>query len=558
VELRDYLRVLRKRWRLILVCAALAVAVAGALCIRATPQYQSSTQFFVSTSAANSDPNSVYTGSLFSEARVSSYADIINGPLLAQAVASRLRGPSAATIQTEVSATAIATTVLLDVTVTDPSPQRAQEIAAAIGVVFPPIATQIEASGGQTSPVKVSVVKPATFSDVPVSPRVDRDLVLALIVGLLLGVGLAVTREVLDVSVKDPAAVQEDFGLPTLGIIAYDPEAPKRPLVVQSDPRSPRAEAFRQLRTNLQFLDVDHSPRSLVISSSIPEEGKTTTATNLAITLAQSGLRVVIVEGDLRRPRLATYLGLEGAVGLTNVLVGKVSLQDSVQRWGDGGLHVLASGPTPPNPSELLGSQGMADVIYQLEEQYDFVLIDAPPLLPVTDAAVIATAAGGAILIVRHGQTKQKQLAHAIGALRAVDATVYGIVLTMVPTKGPDAYYYGYNYKYDESAAKKKKRADTAPVAPQPGSAIIWGARNEPSGRHAAPRLSRRSAAAEKAQFPSLAVETNGSAPHQPPNGNGSIPHHAASPNGSTPVSVPGTNGSTPEAALAEDPPLDP
>lgn len=537
LELKDYLRVLRKRWRLISICAGLAVAVAGALCLVATPQYQSSTQFFVSTSAANSDPNSVYTGSLFSEARVSSYADIINGPLLAQAAANHLKGLSAATIQGEVTASAIANTVLLNVTVTDPSPQRARDIAAAIGVIFPPIATRIEASGGQTSPVKVSVVKPATFSDVPVSPKVVRDLILALLLGLLLGVGLAVVREVLDVSVKDPGEVQSDFGLPTLGIIAYDPEAPKRPLVVQSDPRSPRAEAFRQLRTNLQFLDIDHSPRSLVISSSIPEEGKTTTATNLAITLAQSGSRVVIVEGDLRRPRLATYLGLEAAVGLTSVLVGTVRLEDSIQKWGDSGLHVLASGPTPPNPSELLGSQGMADVIHQLEQRYDFVLIDAPPLLPVTDAAVIATAAGGAVLIVRHGRTKQKQLAHAIGALRAVDATVYGVVLTMVPTKGPDAYYYGYNYHYNESRHRKTPSKVQA-GAPLPGSAIVWSGGNGSLAHHAPPQAARRNGAAEGFDASHQGHEGNGSAPQPSPHANGSTPHRSESTNGSTPKTL--------------------
>lgn len=489
MELREYLRVLRKRWRLIYVCAVVAVLVAAGWCIHATPQYQSNTQFFVSTNAANSDTSNAYDGSLFSEERVSSYADIMNGPLLAQAVSSQLGGPSAAVIQHEVSASAVPNTVLLNVTVTDPSPSRAQRIAAAIGTAFPPIAKQIEASGARTSPIKVSVVKPATLSTGAVSPRVARDAILALILGLLLGVGLAVLRETLDVSVKDPSEIQDDFGLPTLGIIGFDPDAPTRPLVVQSDPRSHRAEAFRQLRTNLQFLDVDRSPRSLVISSSIPEEGKTTTATNLAITLAQSGLRVVIVEGDLRRPRLATYLGLRGAVGLTNVLVGKVSLDDAIQRWGTDQLHVLASGPTPPNPSELLGSQGMADVIHQLEQTHDFVLIDAPPLLPVTDAAVIATAAGGAILIVRHGHTKQKQLAHAVAALRSVDATVYGVVLTMVPTRGPDAYYYGYNYHYKVSDHAAKQPM-TALVTPKPNTTMTWGARADAPTRNGAAPVS--------------------------------------------------------------------
>jgi capsular exopolysaccharide synthesis family protein len=466
LELREYIRILRKRWRIIACLALVAVVVVGGLGLHATRQYQSHTEFFVSTVESNGDTNSAYNGSLFSEARVTSYSDIMNGPLVAQAASARLGGqPSAEVIQREISASSVTNTVLLNVTVTDPSPQRAHLIAAAIGTIFPPIAKRIEAGGANASPIKVSVVKPATFSNAAVSPQITRDVVLALLLGLLLGVGAAVVRESLDTTVKDANQVQEDLGLPTLGAIAFDPEAPNRPLVVHADPRSPRAEAFRQLRTNLQFIDVDRAPKSLVISSSIPEEGKTTTATNLAITMAQSGLRVLIVEGDLRRPRLANYLGLEGAVGLTSVLAGKVKIADAIQPWGDGQLSVLPSGPIPPNPSELLGSQGMAEVIRELERSFDFVLIDAPPLLPVTDAAVIATSAGGAVLVARHGHTRQKQLAHAVAALHSVGATVYGVVLTMVPTKGPDAYYYGYNYNYD--SLKAGVQADTdAPRTP--------------------------------------------------------------------------------------------
>jgi capsular exopolysaccharide synthesis family protein len=466
----------------------LATAAAAAVSLRATPEYQSKTQFFISTSAANSDPSSAYNGSLFSEERVSSYADLMNGPFLAQAVSSHLGGhPAPSVVQDEISASAVPNTVLLDVTVTDPSARRAQRIASAIGTAFPPIATQIEATGAHASPIKVSVVKPATFSSAAVSPATTRNIALAVIVGLLVGVGLAVLRETLDVSVKNPEDVDREFGLPTLGAIAFDPNAPKRPLIVQEDPHSPRTEAFRQLRTNLQFLNVDRAPRSLVISSSIPEEGKTTTATNLAITMAQSGLRVLLVEGDLRRPRLAYYLGLEGSVGLTNVLVGSVSLDDATQRWGNGQLHVLASGPTPPNPSELLGSQGMADLIRGLEKSYDYVLIDAPPLLPVTDAAVMAAATGGVIVIVRHGHTKQKQLAHAVTALQSVDATVFGIVLTMVPTKGPDAYYYGYNYRYNQvDRAARPATMPEAPVSRPHGLRTATGRRRATNGKRAA------------------------------------------------------------------------
>jgi capsular exopolysaccharide synthesis family protein len=192
----------------------------------------------------------------------------------------------------------------------------------------------------------------------------------------------------------------------------------------------------------------------------VPEEGKTTTAANLAITLAQAGVRVCLVEADLRRPRLGGYLGLETAAGVTSVLIGKARLSDVIQHWGDQGIDVLASGPVPPNPSELLSTHAMADLLHELEERYALVIIDAPPLLPVTDAAVLANLASGAILVIRHGKTKREQVRRAIEAFRAVDTHLYGIVFNMVPSRGPDAYYYGYAYRYDSKAAELPKDID--------------------------------------------------------------------------------------------------
>jgi non-specific protein-tyrosine kinase len=160
----------------------------------------------------------------------------------------------------------------------------------------------------------------------------------------------------------------------------------------------------------------------------------------------------VLVEADLRRPKLMQYLGVEGAVGVTSVLIGRVSLEDALQPWGNGSLMVLPSGPTPPNPSELLGSQGMAELISALEARADIVLVDAPPLLPVTDAAVLAKICDGALLIVRHGVTSREQVARAVESLRVVDAHLIGNVLNMAPAKGPDAYGYGYAYRYTSTA----------------------------------------------------------------------------------------------------------
>ncbi|MDX6212189.1 MAG: tyrosine-protein kinase, partial [Frankiales bacterium] len=214
----------------------------------------------------------------------------------------------------------------------------------------------------------------------------------------------------------------------------------------------------------------------IVITSSIPQEGKSTTTANLAITLAQAGLKVVLVEADLRRPKLMQYLGVEGAVGLTSVLIGRVTLDDALQPWGNGSLMVLPSGPTPPNPSELLGSQGMAELIASLEQQADIVLVDAPPLLPVTDAAVLAKICDGALLIVRHGTTTREQVTRAAESLRVVDAHLIGNVLNMAPAKGPDAYGYGYAYRYTSAPAGRVSQASVmtrAAATGAPASTVV-------------------------------------------------------------------------------------
>ena len=215
---------------------------------------------------------------------------------------------------------------------------------------------------------------------------------------------------------------------------------------------TPWAEAFRVLRTNMQYVEVDQDQRVFVVSSSLPGEGKSTTAVNLAITLALAKQRVALVECDLRRPLIAKRLGLDDGVGTTSVLIGKVALRDALQPYGDTGLDVLACGPIPPNPSELLQSHAMEKLLGELREQYDIVILDAPPLLPVTDAALLAAQADGALLVVRHGKTTRDQLRHAVERIEAVDAKPIGVVINLAPARRTGrSYGYGYGYSYGYS-----------------------------------------------------------------------------------------------------------
>jgi capsular exopolysaccharide synthesis family protein len=450
VELREYLRLIRTQWKLLMLCVVVTVAVAAIVVLRTTPTYQSTATLFINVTPGDASMTSAYQGSLLSQQRASSYADLVRGEAVTNAVVKELRLPvSAATLSSRISAQVVPNTVLLQITATDTAPARAQRINAAVCRQFVAFAKNLERLDARSpSPLRATLVDPSSLPTSPESPKPLRTLLLGLFAGLVLGAVLALVRELLDRTIKNTEALNAWTGAPNLGVIAHDPQAQAKPLVVHLDPRSPRSESFRQLRTNLQFVDVDRRPKRIVITSSVPAEGKTTTTCNLAITLAQAGRRVVLVEGDVRRPRLAEYLGLEGAVGLTSVLVGRIAAEDALQPWGDIPLEVLASGPLPPNPSELLQSRAMELLLGDLERRADVVLVDAPPLLPVTDAAILARMADGAVLVVRHGSTTADQVDTAVGNLTKVDARLLGTVLNMAPAKGPDAQTYGYGYDY--------------------------------------------------------------------------------------------------------------
>ena len=445
MELKDYIRVIRKRWQII-VAVTLVVLAGAALATALSPKvYEAKTRLFVSTSGS-SDSNALLSGSNFTQQRVKSYADVITTPNVLDPVIKSLQlNTTAAALGDQITATVPLDTVLIEVSVTNPNPRVAAEVAGAVGQQFTRTVADLESvTKGQSSPVKVTVVSAPTVPTTPISPKPTRNLALGVVLGLLLGLGLALLRDLLDTTIKNEKDCQEVTDATVIGGIAFDPEASKNPLIVQADPHSPRAEAFRTLRTNLQFVDAANHPRSIVFTSSVPGEGKTTTTANLALTMAAGGARICVIEGDLRRPRLLEYMGMDGTLGLTNVLIGQVELGEVVQQFAESSVYVIGAGSVPPNPSELLGSAAMIATLRELESRFDVVIIDTPPLLPVTDAAVLSTIAGGTVVVVGAGRVDRDHLARSLQSLDAVKGRVLGLVLNLIPTKGNDAYY---NYR---------------------------------------------------------------------------------------------------------------
>lgn len=469
MELKDYLRVVRKRWITILITTLIVVGLAAVWTATQTKQYTSSTQFFVSVSGSG-DNAALQQGSTFTQERVKSYASLLKTPRALDPVVKELGDDtSTSDLADQLTITTPPETVILEVSVTDASADHAQEIATAVGQTFPEVVSEIERPEGskKTSPIKVSLVEPASTSDTPTSPVPVRNLALGLILGLLLGLGIAMLRHLVDTTVRTDDDVEEITNEPVIGAVHYDPRAGKEPLIVESDPSSPRSEAFRAVRTNLMFVDAANHPRTILLTSSIPGEGKSTTIANLALTLAQSGSSVCLIEGDLRRPRLLEYLGLEGSAGLTDVLIDRAQLDDVLQPYGKDKVEVIGAGSIPPNPSELLASDAMSRVLTQLSARFDYVLIDTPPVLPVTDAVVLSTKVDGVIVLVGTTIVRKEQLEATLESLGAVDNTMLGLVLNRVGHKSSGGYGAGYYGYYDPethptSRSARKKGTDTS------------------------------------------------------------------------------------------------
>jgi len=313
----------------------------------------------------------------------------------------------------------------------------------------------------------VIVVQEATVPEKPVRPRTMLNTLLAAVVGAMLAVGTAFLIEYLDDTLKSSEDVARVLGLSTLGAIAHmrlDGRADKieEQLVTATAPKSPISEAFRTLRTNIQFSSVDKPVRRLLVTSPSPTDGKSVTAANLATVIAQAGQSVVLVDTDLRRPILHKLFKLPNAVGVTSSLLAgsNPGLDDCLLPTHVENLQLLTSGPLPPNPSELLGSQRMGKLIEHLEQQADVLIFDTPPILAVTDAAVLAKRVDGVLLVIEAGKTREEVARRAMEELSKVGAPVLGVVLNKVPVRRGSGYgyYYYYHYYYDDSESGEKVR----------------------------------------------------------------------------------------------------
>ena len=329
------------------------------------------------------------------------------------------------------------------------------------------------------------IVDAARIPTSPSGPNMLRNLAFALALGLSTGIGLAFLVESMDNTVRTPEQAQTISSLPSLGMIPLGSRSTREmrgssklalasskeavELVTKSRPRSQMAESYRALRTSLLLTFPGGPPKVILITSALPEEGKTTTSVNSAIVLAQKGTRVLLLDADLRRPSIHKTLGMGPTLGLSNVLTGAASLQEAiVPSTIVPELFLLPAGTPPPNPAELLASTKMKDVLEELRKHYDHIIIDSPPTLSVTDAVVMSTAADAVVLVIRSGHTTRPALRRARDILRQVNARVCGVLVNAVNLNSPDYYYhYEYQGKYGHGYYQEEASSLTDVVMPE-------------------------------------------------------------------------------------------
>ena len=303
----------------------------------------------------------------------------------------------------------------------------------------------------------LSVVEQASIPSQPISPNIRMNVLLASTIGLVLAIGGAFFIEYLDDTIKTSDEITRHLDLPVIGYISEMEKGKNKGIYVANNPRSEITEAFRSLRTNLEFAGVDNPLKTILVASPNMSAGKTSIAVNLAIVIAQAGNNVILLETDLRRPSINTFLGLPDSKGLSDALRDGLLIEDAIHVWGEGNIKVISAGELPPNPSELLGGQKMNQILDQLKSMADVVIIDGPPSL-VADAAILAAKVDGVLLVIRYGYTRKREALATLEQFRRAYARVLGVALNRMPRSRSD---YNNYYRYYNPNSKDLSKEET-------------------------------------------------------------------------------------------------
>ncbi|GAB2974505.1 polysaccharide biosynthesis tyrosine autokinase [Nocardioides montaniterrae] len=456
----DFVRLTRAHLKLILVMLVIGIALAAAYTWTRPVLYTSVATGQVHAGASTSTGEALSSLSLaVSESQV--YAAYVNSQAVRDKIAARIHSAGDVVPAYTLTATTDNVSPQIKLSATTSSPAMARDVAdAAVRALAEVVADQEQQSiaqekgaKGATSVVRVVPLDDAVLPTSPSSPNYRRNLLGGALLGLVLGYVAAIARRSLDRRVRYVADVEELVGKAVLAVIPQMRSLNRQQHGgVDKSARGPGVEALRQLRTNLRFVDVDRPPRSVVVTSANPGEGKSTVSANLARLLAAAGQPTLLVDADLRRPMIASLFGADAQAGLTQVLAGDLTMDDALLTTSETNLYLLPSGRIPPNPSELLGSQRMSHLLKELSKHY-LIVIDAPPLLPVADAGLLSGQVDGTLLVLAVGSTYKEQARLAAQRLNQVGGHLLGVVVNKAPMKGLASVIYGYGYGYGHYAS---------------------------------------------------------------------------------------------------------
>jgi capsular exopolysaccharide synthesis family protein len=432
----------RRRWLAITLPTILGIVFAAGASYAATPSYQATTSIYFSLPYGNT-ASDLSQGATYTQNQMLSFAELASMPAVLDPVIKEL-GLNMRTkdLASQINASVQPDTVIIELQATSSSPQTAAMLANAVAAQLGSTVKALAPKGPASQPtIDASTVAAASPPAAPASPKTKRNLAAGLLAGLFLGVLLAAGRDRLDTRIRRAEDIPAMNASPVLGEIATDRDMSRSRLVVLDRETSPQSESFRRIRTNLRFLAFDNDPLLVGVTSTLPSEGKSTVAVNLALVLAQAQQRVLLIDADLRKPSVGEYLGLEQAAGLTTILIGRAAFSDVVQPWGNVSLDVLASGEVPPNPSELLGSRAMLRLLDEVKGLYDVVILDTAPLLPVADTALLAPSLSGVVIVANTRRVRRHEFVQAQDTLTKVGANALGVILNQVRGKTTEGYY---------------------------------------------------------------------------------------------------------------------
>ncbi|MDH2443036.1 polysaccharide biosynthesis tyrosine autokinase [Amnibacterium sp. CER49] len=471
---QDLIRLLRRYWLLTVVLVLIGVASGIGASLTMKPMYSATSTAVVQVASDGQSVQDVAVGAAFAQKAVETFASVATSQRVLDPVIKTvgLSGTTSAQLAKRISVGTSTNNQVMNITASDPSPDRAAAIADQVeSQLSHVVATALNSTTKGSAAPTVVLISHADVPKAPSSPNTGLNALVGGILGLLVALVLIGVRRLLLDKIESVEELQSITEVPVVGEIVRDRGVTAQPLRVLADPLGSYAESVRDLRTNLQYLTTAEGAQTIVVTSAAPGEGKTTTSVNLGLSLA-GAQSVVLVDADLRKPRIADVLGIDGAVGLTDVLVGRVSLDDALQTVGDSGLVVLPAGGHPPNAAELLQSAAMRRLLGELSQRYSTVLFDSPPSGLLSDARVLARECSGALVVTGLRRAKRAQLRTTLQSLERAGAKTLGIVATFVP--GTNSAYYELERAEGIDVQRKRSRRGAPRVRPaqaDPGSA---------------------------------------------------------------------------------------